>query len=264
MITTEQKKSARPLPIFKPKLRQAIRENRKVQTRRIVNPQPPTSEQVKAICGADYHWFNDEQSKPGHFRVAGPVWAVRKLMMEDLESDLPACLTLKSPYGKAGDIAYLREPLWKDDRIDYQKGVRNAVIYQDEPEWCINHDGIECRVSCPDGYLPTRDEAAADIQSNPHWSTGAWTSMTMPKWAARTFVRITDIRVEQLQTINSMGAIKEGLPIADLERGWQHHKDNQRWTSSAKVAFMWLWDSIHGQESWKQNPWVWVIEWEQV
>ena len=32
----------------------------------------------------------------------------------------------------------------------------------------------------------------------------------------------------------------------------------------AGLAFRELWDSIYGEESWKANPWVWVIEFKRV
>lgn len=166
------------------------------------------------------------------------------------------------PYGKPGDIAYLREPLWKDDRIEYVKGQRNAVIYQDEPEWCIDHDGIERRVSCPDGYLPTRAEAAADIQANPHWSTGAWTSMTMPRWAARTFVRITEIQVEQLHEITEAGAIAEGIMQTGEDPDRFYADEPELLNTSARMAFRGLWIRIHGE--WTPQVWLWVIKWEPV
>jgi len=230
-LTTEQKAAARPLPIFKPQLRQAIREGRKTETRRLVK-QPD-----KVIQGEPY-W------NIGGFR-ADPF---RESAYGYLENPL------RCPYGKPGDIAYMREPLWTDSRIDYVKDEPNAVIYQDEPEHARDHDGDLTRVICPDSYTPTRDEARKNVEENQHWSTGKWTSMTMPRWAARTFVRITDIRVEQLHDISEQDALNDG--------GWKYsdcpvHKDPIR-------SFEQLWQSINGQDSWQANPWVWVISWEPV
>ena len=46
---------------------------------REIKRQPPSVEAVRAMSGSGYSWFTDHRSEPGWFRVAGPVWAVRKL-----------------------------------------------------------------------------------------------------------------------------------------------------------------------------------------
>ena len=251
-LTTEQKAAARPLPIFKPQLRQAIREGRKTETRRLVKHD---SFDRSDTTGFDFHFRKDS------------CW-------QDVTRQE---FLAKCPYGKPGDIAYMREPLWTDSRIEYIKDEPNCIIFQDQPEHCRNHRGELQRVEYPTGTatggpdLVSREDSQKTLEASPHWLTGKWTSMTMPKWAARTFVRITDIKVEQLHDIRDAGAIAEGLPspqrnaaLLGKSEGWQHWDDSHRWTASAKVAFMWLWDSIHGLESWAANPWVWVISWEPV
>ena len=73
----------------------------------------------------------------------------------------------------------------------------------------------------------------------------------MPRVASRITLKITDIRVERLQDISEKDALAEG--VARLFRGIT------RYDGEAKDTFKWLWEKLHGQNSWEQNPLVWVI-----
>ncbi|STT07299.1 morphogenetic protein [Klebsiella michiganensis] len=79
-----------------------------------------------------------------------------------------------------------------------------------------------------------------------------WTpSLHMPRWASRILLEITDVRVERLRSMSQDDARAEGVNAASgpMEAG---------------LAFRELWDSIYGEESWKANPWVWVIEFKRI
>lgn len=79
-----------------------------------------------------------------------------------------------------------------------------------------------------------------------------WTpSIHMPRTASRILLEITDVRVERLRSMSQDDARAEGVIAASgpMEAG---------------LAFRELWDSIYGEESWKANPWVWVIEFKRV
>ena len=81
---------------------------------------------------------------------------------------------------------------------------------------------------------------------------GKWTpSIHMPRLASRILLEITDVRVERLRNMSQDDARAEGVIAASgpMEAG---------------LAFRELWDSIYGIESWKVNPWVWVIEFKRV
>lgn len=82
---------------------------------------------------------------------------------------------------------------------------------------------------------------------------GGWKpSIHMPKSAARIFLKITNVRVERLQDISAADIKKEGVSytidyytaLLDL------------WES--------LWKSINGEQSWNDNPYVWVVEFERI
>jgi hypothetical protein len=94
---------------------------------------------------------------------------------------------------------------------------------------------------------------------------GRWRpSIHMPRWASRTLLEITGVRVERLNKICEGDAQAEG--VAQLLGGfWKHYQPG--WTQhqlSARGSFVTLWKSIYGEESWNSNPWVWVIEFKRI
>lgn len=89
-------------------------------------------------------------------------------------------------------------------------------------------------------------------------------SIHMPRWACRTVLEITDVRVERLQEINLEDCQSEGVrcesytgpPYCTWCSGHEApcHRD----------AYKTLWESINGVGSWALNPWVWVITFQKV
>lgn len=69
-------------------------------------------------------------------------------------------------------------------------------------------------------------------------------SIFMPKEACRIFLKVTNVRVERLQSISEADAKAEGFDSIDL--------------------FFALWQNINGTESLAANPWVWVYEFEVI
>lgn len=98
-----------------------------------------------------------------------------------------------------------------------------------------------------DGYQHTPAKQA--------FFTGFKPSIHMPKEACRLFLKISDIRVERLQDITGEDALNEGVTVKSM------------WPTAigdAYIEFENLWKSINGDGSWDSNPWVWVIEFEQI
>ena len=77
-------------------------------------------------------------------------------------------------------------------------------------------------------------------------------SRLMPKWAARIWLEITNIRVESVQDITRKESMKEGVPYTEL--------NNHRPDELHRAQFADLWDSCYGAGVWERNDWVWVIE----
>ena len=134
------------------------------------------------------------------------------------------------PYGKVGDRLWVRETFGHN-------GCMNCHTHYkaDEPNW-------------------------KDKSQNPiaRW----YPSIHMPRWASRITLQITGIRVERLCSITNADAHHEGVdPIPEYGS-----------SSGATPSVVWnyrdpffnLWKEIHGKESLKINPWVWVIDFKVV
>ena len=76
----------------------------------------------------------------------------------------------------------------------------------------------------------------------------------MPKEAARIFLKVTNVRCEQLRDITNADAKSEGVMCASDNSGLMH-----------RFNFRVLWDSITDESTnWIANPWVWVYEFERI
>ncbi|WLX85525.1 hypothetical protein [Klebsiella pneumoniae] len=139
--------------------------------------------------------------------------------------DVPELIRECCPYGVPGDRIWVRET------------------------WA------EAGASAPDLklYRANYPEHVPSIYENvPPAEEIRWTpSIHMPRTASRILLEITDVRVERLRSMSQDDARAEGVIAASgpMEAG---------------LAFRELWDSIYGEESWKANPWVWVIEFKRV
>lgn len=89
-------------------------------------------------------------------------------------------------------------------------------------------------------------------------------SIHMPKKAARIWLKVIDVRIEQLNSISSTDARREGICI-DPETGAKYiNYMGGLPTYSERTSFQTLWESINGKNSWKENPWVWVVEFKVI
>lgn len=86
-------------------------------------------------------------------------------------------------------------------------------------------------------------------------------SIHMPKEAARIFLRVTDVRVERLRSIDEEQAKAEG---ANFRVGIE-----DKFRRSVIDRFAEIWDSTikpkdRDKYGWAANPWVWVIEFQRI
>lgn len=110
--------------------------------------------------------------------------------------------------------------------------------------------------------------AEGDGFGNCHTS-GKWTpSLFMKREYSRITLEIVSVRVERLQDITEADAKAEGVsPQIDAIAAAQIAKGTpdpdrqlrEEWTP-ATMEYWALWKQINGPDSWKVNPWVWVIE----
>ena len=106
----------------------------------------------------------------------------------------------------------------------------------------------------------------ADYPENEGFSWARWhPSIHMPRQAARIFLRVTGVRIERLQAIQTMDAVAEG---ADA-RWYQDEWGNPIYENTPIDVFSELWDSTIKKSDlplygWDANPWVWVINFEKI
>ncbi len=77
----------------------------------------------------------------------------------------------------------------------------------------------------------------------------------MPRKACRLVLEITDVRVERLNDISNDDAKAEGYPA---------EREADGGSSDPWLWFRDLWDGIYPEQTFKDNPWVWVIEFRRV
>lgn len=78
----------------------------------------------------------------------------------------------------------------------------------------------------------------------------------MPRWASRITLEIASVRVERLKDISEEDAKAEGIKFGTGNPG--------ECRTCARGAFMDLWESINGKDSWSANPWVWVVSFTKI
>lgn len=99
-------------------------------------------------------------------------------------------------------------------------------------------------------------------------------SIFMPKDACRIFLEVTEVRVERLNEITEADALAEGVERWTEERMkskpthyklYFHEKGSEcSYTSCPNDSYETLWQKINGENSWSENPFVWVYTFKQV
>lgn len=215
----------RPI-LFSGEMVKAILAGRKVQTRRIIKPQPARGAKISPIENEFLleRWPKQEREF-GNFGRAERV---------------------KCPFGQPGDHLYLREA-WK-----VRAGLNNqkpSEIPEDTPVWYLA-DGPWDDTAHPMEGIPGKYRHAR----------------FMPRWASRITLEITGVRVERITEISEEDAIAEGLMPYAVYGGrtvsWKINDASFTYTDPVN-AFRDLWESTY-PGSWERGDFVWVIDFKKV
>lgn len=214
--------------LFQTDMVKAILDNRKSMTRRIIKTDSKFISWNPIVLNGHGGWC-DEHGNP-----------------------------VKCPYGKVGDILWVREAIREKPNTE---GMKSYCTYEaDDTPVLVRWHGERALWN---------------------WKWKKLPGMFLPKDLCRLFLKITDIKVERVQEISEKDAIKEGcgrdlyvwppdLKVCPRCGGTGTHLalgQNLGVTESdcsvcdtPLKRFELLWKRINGEESWNSNPWVWTIE----
>lgn len=228
----------RPILFSGPMVR-AILAGQKTQTRRVVKPSPDLIH-----CGIPF--IN------GHGQ-GGPGTKDR---------------FIRCPYGQPGDR------LWVRESCGY-RGSKISTAYPGIQKVDIDYraDGQRIEYERPandDSGIPKQRPCREDEDYIEDYYNGYLTrywkqwrpSIHMPRWACRIALEIVSVRVERLQDISESDCWAEGIERSKESPAQASSQFSDY--ASPRAAYMHLWESINGPESWQANPFVWVVEFKRV
>ncbi|EKO3640517.1 hypothetical protein M3898_000614 [Vibrio metschnikovii] len=168
------------------------------------------------------------------------------------------------PFGNVGDLIYVRET-W---------GVINHEfdVHGNMTKWTPDRPSTQVKeLKFGKGYYTGHAIYRADGEMR--WCNdfeeeiSAWhPSIHMPRSISRLTLKVTDLRIEKVQNIAEEQCWKEGVEHIDgqfdIHQLSEMAKTFGGTFEDAKSSFACLWDSIY--QNWKENPYVWVIEFEVI
>lgn len=235
--------------LFNTPMSQAARIGIKTETRRLINPRYRDDEYAFQII---------TNAHTGEF--------VRVEIIDEWQN----CTRFLLPQYLPGDILYVRET-WRIQSAHRFEADAKIEFRSGGPMSTIQFDG-----RCSDSH----ERRSYDDFISKWGVSGNWhPSIFMPKEAARTFVKVTDVWAEQLQDITDEQCMREG--IQQWSKDGKLYKyapadgegDYPMWPwqdtpIAPRGAFVKLWDStvpkskLH-QNGFAANPWVWVYRFER-
>lgn len=176
----------------------------------------------------------------------------------------PEIPVLKCPYGKPGDRIWIRETA----RAEWQQIQESPLRVQTGVRYRVNN---EYRELTSDSHCSLFPAKRLTSQGVPAWAT----PVSMPRWASRYFLEVTDTRLEKLCDISETDAYGEGLltevwdqvvvarnygiPDAFFQYWCEDMDHYVKMDELYRRSFQSLWDQIYGVGNWASNPLVWVI-----
>lgn len=218
--------------LFSGPMVRAILDGRKTMTRRVVKEPIWTDPEVHNPA-APYRYGNFATTKP-------------------------------CPYGEAGDRLWVREA-W---RCGYSEAAQEPYIQYREggdivdPKSPAEHNRMAHYCT---GVAGVVDDAKPSYRPSIH----------LPRWASRILLEVVSVRIESLHDISEDDAIAEGIEggpgrwksyevIHEGPKKGEPHPHSTVPNRMAVTSFRELWQSINGVVSWGENPFVWVVEFNDI
>lgn len=177
------------------------------------------------------------------------------------------CDALVCPHGKTGDILWVLEDHyqyghWEEDKSKSLKHGKTAWKF-------IPDTNVSPRYGedAPDQFKHKR--CPIDPEA-PFWYKGK--ALFMPKSIARLWMEIVSQKIERLHRISDADSFKEGIltkhttfsVAAKIHPLCFDYSEKEYSAITPRYSFQTLWQSSKGEQSWKRNPWVWVIEFKLI
>jgi len=225
----ENKVKASKFIIFDAESIRAMLAGTKSQTRRVVKwPDWCDSPLIHSVTPAPFYGYGER----GEFV---PLTKMGGMCAR------PFCtqrFSLPCPYGKPGDLLWVRERMhWGDEAWVYS--ADGQVVYYDKS---IEHVAMSWSF---------------------HKENKACSPIHMPRWASRLTIELTSVRVERVQDICDSDAVDEGIEYRNgyFQGGPHRVKGTPKCFPDAPSAFADRWDAINAKRGypWDANPWVWVL-----
>lgn len=142
---------------------------------------------------------------------------------------------VKQPY-EIGDVLYIKEALAKSD----------------------DQDGTWARYKSD--RLMVKTEIGGyrfwESDNGQPWKVSVLPARYMPRSAARTFIKITDVRCERIQDISEEDCQAEGC------QGGNGSIPGYRFSATPREHFKWLWNETNGAGAWQRNDWTFAYTFE--
>lgn len=189
-----------------------------------VQPEPDACEPFFPLVDMPGYWTNEPRMLPTGVDPATPgCW---------VEGDKDHRLR-KAP-SRVGDVLWVRET-WQILKWWTEYGHHLCDVWAGP----VTQESIG------------RDQMEYAADRNPHWD-GPWrSSIHLPRWAARLFLLVTDVRVKRVQEITEAEALAAGFAPA--------------LGNSARAWFSRHWCDRYAKRGlgWQANPWVWLRAFER-
>jgi hypothetical protein len=173
--------------------------------------------------------------------IKGQPTGDQAINLKDIYDHNPEYFHQISPYGKPGDLLWVREKFMHlpFDMINEITGLHYSYF--------ADCDGNSLEIAKEYGFK---------------WKP----SIHLPKSASRIWAMVEEVRVERLQDITMSDAKAEGIKVITVPNvpqdviPYKDYQDQNRYYERPDYSFLSLWASINGPDSWQESPWVWVIK----